>query len=120
MSLSQTVANSAAWALNALGVAGTLSRSSLGVYDPAVGSSPVSTSVYSVSAVLDASSLQGLGSTFGAGLVQAGDVKATLASPVEPMLGDILALPIGLFSVKSVRPTYVGGTAVIYECLVTK
>lgn len=118
MSLASTVQRSAAKALKSYGAPGTLTRVVPGAYDPVTGGSTQSTTSIPVSALLDASSLQGLGFKFGPDLVQGGDLKATLSA--EAVAGDSLTVAGGTFQVIAVRPSYVGATAVLWEALVRR
>lgn len=117
MSLAATVEKAAVRALRSYGAPATLSRATQGDYDPATGASGWVTVSTPCRALLDASSLQGLGFRFGVDLVRAGDLKATLAG-ATPQQGDRLILPMGTFSIVAVRPTFVGAAAVLHECLV--
>ena len=118
MSLAGTVQNAAARALKAYGASGTLTHTVPGAYDPTTGGTTASTTTRSVNALLDASSLVGLGHKFGQDLVQAGDLKATITGTAEA--GDVLTISLGAFTVKAVQPVYVRDVAVMSECLVRR
>ena len=77
------------------------------------------TTTYPVNALLDADKSSSLGFQFGDGLVQAGDIKATIAG-VKPLLGDVLTVGGTPYTVKAVRPSYVMATEVTWECLVSR
>ncbi len=119
MSLASAVANAARGALKKFGAPATLARTAPGAYDPGTGAVVGVTTTYPVNALLDATHLQSLGFQFGEGLVQAGDIKATIAG-VKPQLGDVLTVGGTAYTVKAVRPSYVMATEVTWECLVTK
>lgn len=118
MSLAGTVLASASRALKTYGAKGTLAHSVAGPYDPATGGTSVVTSYRNVNALLDASSLAGLGYKFGQDLVQAGDLKATITGTAE--VGDVLTLAAGTFTVKAVQPSYVGDVVVTSDLLVRR
>lgn len=119
MSLAGTVAGAAKRALGTYGAPGTLSHAEDGAYNPTTGATTTTTTTVSVRALLDGSSTTALGFKFGPDLVQAGDLKATIANAV-PYVGDRLSLAAGIFTVVAVRPSYVVGTAVMWECLVRR
>lgn len=119
MSLASMVQKQAQAALGRYGAPATLTHATPGAFDPATGTVTSTTTTASVRALLDASSLQGLGFKFGQDLVQGGDMKATVAG-VIPEPGDTLAMAMGTFTVIAVRPSYVGDQAVMCECLVRK
>ena len=121
MSLAGTVKNAAERAIKTYGAVGTLTRTVDGNFDPENGMLAQTTTTAAVRALLDASSPQGLGFKFGAELVQGGDLKATLATKgVTPEVGDRLTLVSGSYAVIAVRPSYVGATPVMFECLVRR
>lgn len=117
MSLASIVKSAASRVVKTYGDAGTLTHVVVGVYDPATGTVGNVPTATACRAVRDASSLQGLGFTFGQGIVQTGDMKVIL-SGVDPAQGDTLTLSDGDWTVIAVRPSYVGADAVAYECLV--
>jgi len=106
------------------GAPATLSQITPGTYDPNTGTSGAGTTVNTTcSAVLDASSMTGLGYQFGPDLVQEGSQKALLAGKglaVMPEPGDILTLAGVPWVIDAVRPTYSGAVAVLYELLVRR
>lgn len=107
--------------LGDLAAAGTLTRKTPGTYDPATGTSSVTTTTSACKAVLDATSIRSLGFKFGEGLVQAGDLMATIPSKglaFNPAAGDTLTLTVGTFTLVSVSPTYAGSVPVMFACLV--
>lgn len=117
MSLAATLQKTAQKALKSYGAKGTLTHTTPGAYDPATGTTSNVQAVTPCSALLDASSLKTLGFKFGDGLVQAGDIMATV-SGVVPVPGDVLAVAIGSFSVKDVRPQYLNADVVMCQCLI--
>ncbi len=119
MSLAAVAASAAKRALGAYGAPATLTHKTPGAYDPATGGASVTTTTTSVRALLDASSQQTLGFKFGADLVRAGDLLATVAG-VAPVEGDTLTLAMGTFTVMKVRPTYMQAVQVMAECLVRR
>lgn len=119
MSLASTVQVSALRALRTYGAAGTLTHVTPGVFDPATGTVASTTTVTAVRALLDQTSLKTLGFRFGEGMVQAGDMQATVAG-VVPLPGDVLTLALGVFVVIDVRSDFVGDQAVMSSCLVRK
>lgn len=102
----------------------TITRTTDGGYDPATGGTTTTTQTQPAKFKLDGSSLQTLGYKFGADLVQASDVSASIPAKgldFAPLPGDVLALPAGNHRVISVQPQYApGGTATEYALLVRK
>lgn len=119
MSLARTVQKAAGRALKTYSAPGTLTHATPGSYDTNTGGVTNTTTTTSVRALLDASSLVGLGAKFGADLVRTGDMLATVAG-VAPVEGDTLTLAMGTFKVIQVRPVYVQATQVMAECLVRR
>ena len=119
MSLAATLQKTAQKALKSYGAKGTLTHTTPGAYDPATGTTSNVQTVTPCSALLDSSSLKTLGFKFGDGMVQAGDIMATV-SGVVPVPGDVLAVAIGQFNVIDVRPQYVGSDVVMAQCLVRR
>lgn len=123
MSLATTISGAAARVLKSYGAAATLTHKTTGTHNVSTGLSTPTTATATVRVMLDASSTQGLGFTFGENLVQAGDLKATFSSKglsIVPAPGDTLALASGTFVIVAVRPAYVQDDPVLYECLVRR
>jgi hypothetical protein len=124
VSLAATVQRTAIKALKSYGAAGTLSHIDTGGYDPATGTTTGAvTTVTPCSAMLDSSSLKTLGFKFGDGLVQGGDMMATLAG-IVPAAGDILTINSGPYAapynVIAVQPQFIGSDVPMVVCLVRK
>lgn len=123
MTLASTVQSSAYRAVKTYGAKGTLTQITNGVYNPATGTTSPVTVIANVSALMDATSLKTLGFKFGDGLIQSGDIQATIAAkglPFVPGLGNVLAVPQGTFTVRDSRPEWIGADAVIYNLLVRR
>ncbi len=118
MSLASAVANAAKGAIKKFGAAAVLSRTAVGAYDPGTGTAVGVTTTYPVSAQLPSSKLKTLGFQFGDGMVQTGDISATIAG-MQPQLGDVLTVGGTAYTVKAIRPSYVMATEVTWECLVS-
>lgn len=121
MSLATLAQNQAAMAIRRYGATATLTQITQGAFDPATGTSGSTTVSTATKAILDASSLQGLGYTFGQDQVIDGDLKATIPAKgldVAPKPGDGLTIGATTYTIKAVRPLYVGASAVTYELLV--
>ncbi len=114
----------AALARKGLAATATLTRTTSGAYDPESGTSlPGTVAACDTLATLDSSSIQALGFKFGNGLVRTGDLMATIPAKglaFEPLALDGLTLPMGVFTVVDVRPTYAGATPVTYALLVRR
>ena len=123
MSLAGSVGSAVAGALKKFGASATIQQKSAGIYDPTTGSTSSTSTTTGCRAQLDATSLRTLGSRFGEDLVQGGDQLATIAAlglPRGPEPQDILTVASTPLVVIAVRPTYVGGVAVMFECLVRR
>ena len=97
--------------LGDLAAPATLTRTVPGAYDPVTGTNGASTVTNcSVKAVLDGASQKSLGSKFGEGLVQGGDLQAD----------DVLTVNGWGYAVIAVRPTFAGSVAVLLSILVRK
>lgn len=111
----------AASTIKRYGAAATLARSTPGLHDAASGAPALATTTSTAtSAVLDASSLKTLGFKFGDGLVQGGDLQATIPAKgldFNPQPGDVLTVDSSPYRVAAVRPTYSGATPVMFELL---
>lgn len=121
MSLATLAQNQAAMAINRYGAIATLAQVTPGTYDPSTGTTPDSTVTTPTRAILDASSLAGLGAKFGADLVRSGDLKATIPAKgltSDPKGGDQLTVRGSTLAVVAVRPLFVGASPVTYELLV--
>ena len=125
MSLAATVSASAARAIKAFGAKAVLTHTAQGAYDPSTGGtgSPTTTAT-NCSVTLDVVSKRVPGLKFGSSdLVQEGDLFATLASkglPADPALGDTLTFNGWPWVIKAIWPTFVGGSAVLFECQVRR
>ncbi len=122
--LESLVLNQAYAVMKRYGAKAMLTRTTLGAYDPESGTTGTGTTQSSGTfAILDATSLQALGFKFGNGLVRTGDLMATIPAKglaFEPLALDGLTLPMGVFTVVDVRPTYAGATPVTYALLVRR
>ena len=107
--------------LGELAATGTLTRKTLGTYDPATGGSLATTTTSPCKCVLDASSLKTLGYKFGEGLVRGGDLLALIPNSgltFEPAAGDTLTLAVGTFNVIGNHPVYGGASVLLHQLLV--
>jgi hypothetical protein len=107
------------------GTPAVLTQVTPGAYDPATGTTAAGTTTNTnVSAVLDATSLKTLGYKFGEGLVQGGDIEATIPGKSinghPPLPQDTLTFNGWPWVIVGVRPTYSGGVAVSYQLLVRR
>ena len=106
-----------------MAAAATLTRTVPGAYNPTTGGNGAATVTNaSVKATLDASGTKKLGFKFGEGLVQAGDIMATIPAkglPFTPQPGDKFTLG-SAYTVAAVQPTWVGAVPVLYDLLVRK
>jgi hypothetical protein len=123
MSILDTVASTfAKLAGKGLAASCVLSRAYVGAYDPATGTNAVgAATTCAVPAVFDASG--GLGYVFGADLVQAGDIKASIPAKgltLAPAPGDSLIALGSTFAVVGVKPTFAGAVPVSYDLLVRR
>jgi len=109
-------------ARNGLAASGTLTRTTPGAYDPATGSSTSgTTATASCLVTLDGSSLVSLGFKFGEGLVQAGDLLASVPArglTFQPGPGDKLTIGATQYTVVQSKPTYAGHLPALWEMLV--
>ena len=110
--------------LGELAATATITRVTPGAYVPATGLNATgTTTTCNCVAVLDSTSLKGLGFKFGEGLVQSGDIEALVPAKglsFDPLPGDIITAAGIQFTVVSVRPAYAGSVAVMFACLVRK
>lgn len=110
--------------LGSLAASATMTRETLGEYDPATGGpTPGTTTTATVWAVLDASSLRTMGFKFGEGLVQAGDIEALIPAQgltFNPDAGDKLTVGGVSYTVIQARPTYEGAVPVVWSLLVRR
>ncbi len=124
MSLLDDVAGAFADLGGDLSATATLTRTTPGAYDPVSGTDSGGTTVTSTAlAVLDSSSLQTLGYVFGDGLVQTGDIQATLPAKgltFDPAPGDVFTAASMTFRVIGTKPTYAGSVPVMWNLLVRK
>jgi hypothetical protein len=108
------------------GAPATLTHTTVGTYDPVAGTSATSSAIATVSAMLDVSSTKKLGFIFGDGLVQNGDMMATISGDIafSPNPGDVLTVLSGplahAYGVVESRPVMVGASAVYWNLLVRR
>lgn len=125
MSLATLVYDSAARAIKAYGAKAVLTHTVPGAYNPATGTTGTPTvTATNCSVTLDVVSKRIPGMKFGTNdLVQEGDLFATVPAkglPVDPALGDTITFNGFPWVIKAIWPTYVGGTAVVFECQVRR
>jgi len=125
MSIRDTVAATyAKLAGKGLAATAVLTRVVPGAFDTTTGTNAAGTTTTSACfAVLDSSSLKTLGFKFGEGLVQGGEILATVPAKglsFDPAAGDTLTTAGVPFVVIDVQPTYAGDVAVMFSCLVRK
>ena len=94
-----------------------LTVNTISVYVPSLSTLSVSTSTYACKGLVDTS---GLGEKFGIGLVQAGDIRLTVAAKnltVTPEVGNKITLATVVHTIKQVQPVYLAGTILLYDLL---
>jgi hypothetical protein len=110
--------------LGGLAATATITRTVAGAYDPVTGGpTPGSTTAISTKAVLDGSGTKTLGSRYGEGLVQTGDLEAMIPAAgltFDPAAGDSLTVGGVAYVVIDARPTYEGATPVLWQLLVRR
>ena len=110
--------------LGGLAASATITRTVAGAYDPVTGGPTTgSTTAINTKAVLDASSTKALGSRYGEGLVQTGDLEAMIPAAgltFDPAAGDSLTVGGVAYVVIGARPTYEGSTPVLWQLLVRR
>lgn len=97
--------------LERFGAACTLKRQTTGMYDPATGTTPVTTTQLATTAAVFAYAQSYIDGT----LIRQGDQQAFCAPGVEPKQGDRLAWQGRDYEVVSVKPTNPAGVPVLYE-----
>lgn len=103
------LANTAKSLLSQFGATRTLTRTTVGAFDPLTGLQTTTTATHSVSGVKVGITEQWRGSFF----IQAGDAVFIIeAGAIEPRAGD----SIDGWTVIAVEPVEPGGIAVIYKC----
>lgn len=125
MSLATLAQNQAANAIRRYGMPGTLTRTTLGTFDPATGTSASSSVSVPIKATQGATNIKSLGFKFGEGLVQTGDFALDIPAkglPFVPKAGDAVAITsgdlAGAYKVVDNKPTVVGRLAAIHSLLV--
>ena len=123
MSFDTLIRDQVANAYNMLGASwAVLSKDTNSLEDPATGLATTATQTCRTRAKLDATALKTLGFKFGDGLVQMGDIEASIPAkglPFLPEPGDNLSAIGKQFKVICVRPAYApGGMATEYTLLV--
>lgn len=107
-----------------LAASATLTRTVPGAYDPATGTNTAGTTTTSACLVsLDGSSLASLGFKFGEGLVQAGDLLASVPAKgltFQPGPGDKLTIGTAIYTVVQSKPTYAGHLPALWEMAVRR
>ena len=124
--LAEDARQSAAEAIEEYGAPAVFTHQESGPFDPVTGESAAgAVTTIPTFALLDASSLQSLGFRFGSGLVETGDIAATVAADAftsKPIPGDRLEITegeyAGSYGIHAVRPLMVGSAAITYELLV--
>ena len=89
-----------------------------GTYDPATGSSSLTSAAASVRAVVEDYSLQASGAAFQSGLIISGDKKITMAAQgaVKPKPGDTFTVDGVVYAIVRVTETWSGELVALYEC----
>ena len=110
--------------LGELAAPAVLSHTTRGVHNSATGTPGVNTiTTCNTLAVLDATSMRGLGFKYGEGLVQGGDIDALVPGKgltFTPQPGDLITVAGTQYTIVTVRPTYAGAVAVTHSLLVRK
>ena len=110
--------------LGGLAASATITRTVAGAYDPVTGGPTTgSTTAINTKAVLDGSGTKALGSRYGEGLVQTGDLEAMIPAAgltFDPAAGDSLTVGGVAYAVIAARPTYEGATPVLWQLLVRR
>lgn len=110
--------------LSKFGKALTLSRTTVGTYDPdSLTTAAGSTLTSPAYGIIDAYSLQGFGSAYQQGLVHTGDQKALVAAKgltFDPAEGDTLTVGGVIWTVVRVQPIWSGEKVALWDLQVRR